>query len=247
MSDTIVTMKRYEVKYVLNQEQYDFLVEALKGHMEVDKYGLTSIASIYYDTPDYRLIRTSIEKPPYKEKIRLRSYGLADEDSTTFLEIKRKYEGIVYKRRISLLEYEGMGLIAGLESGRKDQIGRELEAFTRIFPHLEPKYFIACDRIAYYKENSDVRVTIDMNPRYRTTDLNLHTSFDGKPLLDDGAAILEVKVQHSVPLWLTSILTRGKIYQTSFSKVGEAHNRELAKKVSLLNKEKGERKYGFVV
>ena len=90
MAGPIVTMKRYEVKYILTAEQHDFLVEALKGHMEVDQYGLTSIASIYYDTPDYRLIRTSIEKPPFKEKIRLRSYGLSKPGGTVFLELKEE-------------------------------------------------------------------------------------------------------------------------------------------------------------
>lgn len=226
----IAVMKRYELKYSLSKEQLLYFADQIKKYMKIDKYGLTTISSLYYDTPDYRLITKSIEKPKYKEKIRLRSYGLAKEETPTFLEIKRKNDGIVYKRRISLLEKEAEELFKNKESDRKDQIGRELEAFLEQYKNLEPKYLIIYDRVAYYQDDSDLRITIDQNPRYRINDLNLHTSLDGEPLLEEGGAILEVKVQHSVPLWLSEILTKGKIYQTSFSKVGTAHKKELLKK-----------------
>ena len=248
----ISVMKRYELKYYLSKDQLDYFINKINNHMKVDKYGVTSIASIYFDTPDFRLINRSIEKPNYKEKLRLRSYGLTNENSPTFLEIKRKCEGIVYKRRISLLESEIEELLINKESNKRDQISRELEAFLENYKNLEPKYLIIYDRVAYYQDNSDLRITIDMNPRYRTNDLNLHTSMEGTPLLDEGAAILEVKVQHSIPLWLTAILSEGKIYQTSFSKVGTAHKLELAKrpKTNIINmvKEpvKGVR-YGFTI
>ena len=226
----ISVMKRYELKFYLNKEQLAYFQESIKEHMKIDKYGLTSIASLYYDTPDYRLITRSIEKPKFKEKLRLRSYGLAKDDTPTFLEVKRKFDGIVYKRRITLLEAEAEDLIETHERNDRSQISRELEAFLDTYKKLEPKYLIIYDRSAYYQENSDLRITIDMNPRYRTTDLNLHTSMEGEPLLEEGGAILEVKVQNSIPLWLTKILTEGKIYQTSFSKVGTAHKKELAKR-----------------
>lgn len=100
VSNPIVVMKRYELKYIMNKEQTEFFKKSVEGHMKIDKFGLTSIASLYYDTPNYRLIRTSIEKPAFKEKIRLRSYGLATESSPVFLELKRKAYGIVYKRRV---------------------------------------------------------------------------------------------------------------------------------------------------
>ena len=246
----IAVMKRYELKYCLNKEQLKFFKEKIKEHMKLDKYGLTSIASLYYDTPDYQLINRSIEKPKYKEKLRLRSYGLATDTSKTFLEIKRKSEGIVYKRRISLTEKEAEGLIEG-EYTRKDQIGRELMSFLDNYKVLEPKYLIIYDREAYYQDDSDLRITIDMNPRYRTTDLNLHTSMEGTPLLEEGA-ILEVKVQHSVPLWLTHILSEGKIYQSSFSKVGTAHKLEMKEKYHAIyqtnnNYIKGEYHYGLTI
>lgn len=249
----IAVMKRYELKYHLSKEQLAYFMNEISKYMEVDKYGLTSIASLYYDTPDYRLINKSIEKPKYKEKIRLRSYGIAKATTPTFLEIKRKCEGIVYKRRISLLEDEANSLIKTKEAGNNEQISRELEAFMEQHLNLEPKYLIIYDRLAYFQKDSDLRITIDQNPRYRTTDLNLHTSMEGTSLISEGEAILEVKVQHSVPLWLVEILTKGKIYQTSFSKVGTAHKLEMTKahqKLEFVNQleiNKGERRYGFTI
>ena len=225
----ISVMKRYELKYYLSKDQLAFFNSKIKEHMKVDKYGLTTIASLYYDTPDFRLINKSIEKPNFKEKLRVRSYGLAKKDSKTFLEIKRKCDEIVYKRRIALLEKDANELITNKETKNKDQISRELEAFSENFEKLEPKYLIIYDRVAYYQDNSDIRLTVDMNPRYRTSELNLHTSMEGKALTDIDGAILEVKVQHSVPLWLVKILSEGKIYKTGFSKVGAAHKLEMNK------------------
>lgn len=228
MSDAIVTMKRYEVKYILTKEQVEYIKQALVGHMEVDKYGLTSIASVYYDTPDYRLIRTSIEKPPFKEKIRLRSYGLIKEGGTVFLELKRKTDKIVYKRRVVTTE-ESVNRFFNYEGNitADGQIAREITYFRDYYDKLVPAILIIYDRTAYYEPGGDLRLTIDENPRYRTKDLNLHTSMEGTSLLPEGGAILEIKVQQAMPIWLTEILTKGKIYKSSFSKVGEAHKRQM--------------------
>jgi len=229
--EVITVMKRYEMKYILSKEQLAYLKDALKDHMVVDQYGKTSIASIYYDTPDYRLIRASIEKPAYKEKIRLRSYGLIVNGKPAYLEIKRKCQGVVYKRRVETSEEETHDFL----TYRSDEIGegqiaKEM-AYTRdYYQTLEPKIMIAYDRTSYKEIVGDIRLTIDENPRYRAYDLNLHTSMDGTPLLEPGCAILEIKVQQQMPLWLTSILSLGKIYKTNFSKVGEAY-----KKVMSLN------------
>ena len=230
----ITVMKRYELKFHLSKEQLAIFQEKIANHMHIDEYGLTTIASLYYDTSDYRLINRSIEKPKYKEKVRLRSYGLAKENTKTFLEVKRKCEGVVYKRRISLLESEAMAFFKG-ESINKTQIGRELDAVREQYGYLEPKYLIIYDRIAYYQDDSDLRITLDINPRYRTTDLNLHTSMEGTPLLKEGEAILEIKIQNSIPLWLTEILSQEKIYKTSFSKVGTAHKKECCNWTNRIN------------
>ena len=230
MESPIVVMKRYELKYVISGEQREYLVKALEGHMKVDKYGLTHIASLYYDTPDYRLIRNSIEKLDFKEKIRLRSYGIATDTSPVYLELKRKYDGIVYKRRVQssirdvdrFFDYEGDICADG-------QIARELTYFRNFYKTLAPACLIIYDRTAYYEPDGDLRLTIDGNPRYRTSNLNLTTSMEGISLLNEGHCILEIKVQNAMPLWLTEILDKGKIYKGSFSKYGEAYKQQILK------------------
>lgn len=225
----IVVMKRYELKYILNKEQLAYLKSALQSHMRIDEYGKTSIASLYYDTPDYRLIRTSIEKPEFKEKIRLRSYGLAREDSKVFLELKRKVAGIVYKRRVTLKENQVSDFLNN-QYKLDGQIGAEISYFKNYYQELNPAFLILYEREAYEEIDGDLRLTIDENPRYRTTNLNLHTSLEGTSLLPNGYAILEIKVQQALPLWLSKILANGRIYQSSFSKVGEAFKKEVLKK-----------------
>ena len=226
----ITVMKRYELKYLLTAEQTAFLRERLKGHMEVDRYGKTSIASLYYDTPTYQLIRTSVEKPEFKEKIRLRSYGLATDGSPVFLELKRKAYGIVYKRRVETT----IPLVKKFFSGEGDicapgQINKEITVFRDYYKTLVPTCLIIYDRIAYFEPGGDLRLTIDENPRYRLDDLTLTKSMDGISLLDEGWTILEVKVQEAVPLWLCDILSAGGIRKGSFSKYGEAYRQQLLK------------------
>ena len=221
-------MKRYELKYLLTAAQTDYLRERLKGHMEVDSYGKTSIASLYYDTPSYQLIRASVEKPLFKEKIRLRSYGLATDTSPVYLELKRKAYGIVYKRRVETT----IPLVGKFFSGEGNicapgQINREITTFRDYYKTLVPACLIIYDRSAYFEPGGDLRLTIDEDPRYRTRDLTLKSSMDGTSLLDEGMTILEVKVQEAMPLWLTEILSAGKIYKGSFSKYGEAYRRQL--------------------
>ena len=223
-------MKRYELKYLLSGEQTAYLRECLKGHMEVDQYGKTSIASLYYDTPSYRLIRTSMEKPLFKEKIRLRSYGLATEDSPVFLELKRKAYGIVYKRRVETT----IPLVHKFFSGEGDicaggQINSEIKTFRDYYKTLVPACLIIYDRVAYFEPGGDLRLTIDENPRYRVNDLTLTKSMDGISLLGSGWTVLEIKVQEAMPLWLAGILSAGKIAKGSFSKYGEAFRQQLIK------------------
>ena len=229
-NNPIVVMKRYELKYLLSPEQTDFFRKGLEGHMQADQFGLTSIASLYYDTPDYRLIRSSIEKPTFKEKIRLRSYGLATDSSPVFLELKRKAYDIVYKRRVQstiplvrkFFDREG-DICAG------GQINNEITYFRDYYDTLVPACLIIYDRTAYFEPDGDLRLTIDGNPRYRTDQLDLRVSMDGISLLPEGYTILEVKVQNAMPLWLTGILSAGKIYKASFSKYGEAYRQQLLK------------------
>ena len=225
----ITVMRRYEMKYLLSGAQTEFLRRRLEGHMRLDEYGRTSVASLYYDTPDARLIRASLEKPVFKEKLRLRSYGLASEDSPVYLELKRKYDGVVSKRRIRTPEDGARRFFGGGDLADGDaQIRREL-TFTRDhYRTLAPACLVIYDREAYFEPGGDLRLTIDFRPRYRTEDLTLTSSMAGRPLLDEGWTVLELKVQDAVPLWLCSILGEGRIRKSGFSKYGEAYLRQLA-------------------
>ena len=226
--DPIAVMQRRELKYVLTREQTALLRQAMAGHMEPDQFGRTTIASLYYDTPDYRLIRASLEKPDFKEKLRLRSYGRATDSSPVFLELKRKTQGIVYKRRVrTTLDGAARFLRRETDGPDDSQISRELAAFRNYYGSLRPSCMIIYDRTAYVEPEGELRLTIDENPRYRVHDLDLTRPMDGTPLLDEGCSILEIKVQQAMPLWLTDILSRGKIYKTSFSKYGEAYKQQV--------------------
>lgn len=223
----IAVMQRCELKYILNREQIALLRRAMEGHMVVDQFGLTTIGSIYYDTPDRRLIRASLEKPEFKEKLRLRSYGPATEVSPVFLELKRKYQGIVYKRRVQTTVPEADAFLRGARDQLDDsQISRELQRFRDFYGKLEPGCLILYDRTAYVEPGGDLRLTIDGDPRYRFRELNLSRP-EGTLLLPEGSAVLELKIQGAIPLWLSRTLNEAGIYQTSFSKVGAAYCREL--------------------
>ena len=227
MSDAINVMKRYEIKYLLTKEQTKYLVEGLNGHMVLDQYGRTSICSLYYDTPNHILIRESLDKPEFKEKCRLRSYGLAKPGKPVFLELKRKAYGIVYKRRIQTSIDEVNKFFNKNDVFSDSQIEKEITYFRDYYESLKPSCLIIYDREAYYEPDGDLRLTIDYNPRYRLDDLNLSTSTDGKSLLEEGSTILEIKVQEAIPIWLSTLLSNGKIYKNSFSKYGEAYKREI--------------------
>ena len=227
MSDIIDKMQRVEFKYILTKEQTEYLKEQLIGHMEIDKFGLTSIASLYYDTPDYRLIRTSIEKPKYKEKIRLRSYGLATNNSPVYLELKRKVNGLVYKRRIKTTINIISGFFENKEPlGVNSQIAKEITFFRDYYKNLQPSCLIIYDRVAYFEPNGNLRLTLDSNPRFRFDNLNLTSSLDGISILPSGNTILEIKVQGAMPLWLSHILDKGNIRKGSISKYGEAYKQK---------------------
>ncbi|MBR2527846.1 MAG: polyphosphate polymerase domain-containing protein [Blautia sp.] len=229
VDNPIEVMSRYEIKYVLNRDETQYIKDSLEGHMQVDRFGKTSIASIYYDTPDYRLIRASIEKPVFKEKMRLRSYGLATEDSPVYLELKRKSQGIVYKRRIQSTIPEVNHFIKGEENIEESgQIEKEINYFRNYYRVLKPSCLIIYERTAYFEPGGDLRLTIDENPRFRTDDIRLTHDMHGELLLPEGSSILEIKVQNSIPLWLSHILSARNIYQSSFSKYGTAYLKKIA-------------------
>ncbi len=217
--------KRYEVKYLLSYEQRQMIETALKEYMVPDEYGESTICNLYYDTPDYRLIRRSIEKPLYKEKLRMRSYGRATEDKIIFLELKKKYKGVVYKRRISL-DYEQAReyIDEGGPLPDNTQIAREINYFCDFYKNLSPTVYLCYDRTAYFSSTDrDLRITFDRNIRWRQDDLDLSIKPYGEQLLEDGQSLMEIKAAGAMPLWLVDLLSKGEIRKRSFSKYGTAY------------------------
>lgn len=217
--------KRYELKYMLTQEQKQRLLEVMEPHMRLDKYGRTTIRNIYFDTDNYRLIRRSMEKPAYKEKLRLRSYRQAGPDTPVFVELKKKYDSVVYKRRLSLPEQQAMDWAAGcIPIPSPCQIGAELDYFRQFYRTLHPTVFLSYEREAFYcPDGGDFRVTFDDTILARREALSLEEPVWGRPLLPEGKVLLELKTSGGLPLWMTHFLCREQIYKTSFSKYGTAY------------------------
>lgn len=217
--------KRYELKYLLTPAQKKQVLAAMEPHMKLDDYGRTTIRNIYYDTPTYRLVRQSLERPFFKEKLRIRSYCQAAHNTPVYVELKKKYDGVVYKRRIGLPEKEATAWIAGVvPCARDEQIVREIDYFCQFYEGLEPKVFLSYDREAYYAlDGSDFRVTFDESILSRQRDLTLCGSVWGTPLLEPGQTLMEIKCSGGIPLWMTAVLTGQKIYKTSYSKYGTAY------------------------
>ncbi|MFI3324935.1 MAG: polyphosphate polymerase domain-containing protein [Clostridia bacterium] len=224
------TFKRYELKYFMTKEQKEKLLELFKTYMVADKFGKSCIYNIYYDTPEFLLIRRSIEKPVYKEKLRARSYGMAKSDSTVFLELKKKYKSVVYKRRIELHQ-DDLNHYFEYHDNQDSQISKEIDYFKSFYDDIAPRVFLAYDREAYFgKEDSDFRVTFDEDIIWRDTDLSLCSSKYGNNILNENTVLAEIKVAGAMPLWLTKFLSDNKIYKTSFSKYGNAYKQILDKR-----------------
>ncbi len=217
--------KRYELKYLLTEQQKQMVLAAMADFMELDQYGRTTIRNIYFDTDNYRLIRRSVDKPDYKEKLRIRSYKQAKATSTVFVELKKKYESIVYKRRISLPENEAMEWVLGKNHCHKDtQISREIDYFMDFYGPLRPAVFLSYEREAYFaKDGSDFRVTFDDHILCRQEDISLESAVYGTSLLPEGKVLMEIKCSGGIPLWMTKVLSQERIYKTSFSKYGTAY------------------------
>ncbi len=217
--------KRYEYKYMITEAQKNAVLKAIEPCMNLDKYGRTTIRNIYYDTDTYLLIRRSIEKPTYKEKLRVRSYGPATPDSKVFVELKKKYKSVVYKRRVSLPYQEAIDWILGVNHcHKKTQICNEIDYFIDHYETLHPTIFLSYEREAYYtREPSDFRVTFDENILVRQDDLDLTSEVYGTPILPTGKMIMEIKCSGGIPLWMTKVLSKEKIFKTPFSKYGTAY------------------------
>ncbi len=242
--------ERYELKFMLTQKQKENLLKAMEPYMALDQYGRTTIRNIYFDTENYQLIRSSIEKPVYKEKLRIRSYRQAAPESEVFVELKKKYKHVVYKRRIAMPEKEAITWVCGrqvckdseLSNKTKAQIAEEIDYFIAYYENLRPTVFLSYEREAYYaKDGSDFRVTFDENILCRQTEMSLEAEVWGTQILEEDKVLMEVKCSGGIPLWMTHILSEEQIYKTSFSKYGTAYQTMIYPKM------KGKKKNGDII
>jgi len=227
MTQTI--FERYEKKYMLTHSQYEVLQTFLEGKMTPDVYGQYTICNLYYDTGRFDLARASIEKPVYKEKLRMRCYGIPGDENPVFLELKKKYDGVVYKRRVTLPYADAKRFLrTGVCETDDSQIMDEIRYFMKTYP-VEEKAFICYDRVALTGiENPELRVTFDSNIRARLTDLGLDMGTWGTGVLEPGETLMEIKVPGAFPTWLGRALSELQIFPTSFSKYGTCYSRYLS-------------------
>ncbi len=252
MATAADTFERKEKKYLITTGQCEAIKAGLAAHMRLDDYGATRIDSLYLDTPDRSLICRSLEKPLYKEKLRIRSYGPFSEAESVFVEIKKKYKGIVYKRRVRMsaegaraymngMPYEQAQVqlpIPGTDGSKellpgKVQIARELDAFFNRYEGLAPSMLISCLREAWCKvdpEDEDCvdRITFDEDICY--IDLMEENSVQRHPVTAPDQVIMEIKCAGGYPVWLCELLSSVGAYPRSFSKYGNAYKRVLAER-----------------
>lgn len=222
--------ERHEKKYVLDVKQYEMLLPYIQANCVPDEYFESNVLSIYYDTPNCQIIRQSIDKPAYKEKLRLRAYGVPKADTTVYCEIKKKVTGVVYKRRIAMKYHDAVDYLENnLPPPKESQITREIDYMKTFYGNLRPSMFISYHRFSYVdKENPEIRVTFDDEVMGRETDLQLDKGIYGKQLIPDGIRLMEVKCIGHMPLWLANALDKCQIFPGSFSKYGNAYKELLA-------------------
>ena len=216
--------KRKEIKYLLTGRQLSSLTPILESHMLPDAFAHSSILNLYYDTPDFRMIRRSLEGPKYKEKLRLRSYGVPESGSLVVPEIKKKARGIVYKRRVGMSCGDAMAYLSRRADGGDGQIFREMDWLLASYPDIAPRVFLSYERDSWKgAEDSSLRLTLDREILWCARDLDLRRGAWGEPLLLPGQTLMEVKISGAAPLWLSQALSENGIFPVSFSKYGRAY------------------------
>lgn len=245
----ISTFQRREIKFLLSKEQFDALLPVVHQHMDPDKYCLNGkeygIYNIYYDTPDNYLIRQSIAKPYYKEKLRLRSYySPASPDSSVFLEVKKKIGGIVTKRRVAMTLQEAEAYIQTrvkphYERFIDKQVMKELDVFLNFYDSIQPRQYISYQRAAFFgKDDPEFRLTFDRKITARRNDLTLAKESYGSQLILPDQRLMEIKVPGSLPLWMSKALSEFEIRKASFSKYGTAYQNFVRDNVAALHEER---------
>lgn len=222
--DTGSLFERYEKKYLLDAAQYRTLAAALQPYMEQDQYGLHTICSLYYDTADFACARRCMEKPKFKQKLRLRSYGVPTAQSTVYLELKKKLDSVTYKRRVALpLDAAQMHMQGRLKAATRDRNLQEIDWFCSQQP-LQPQILVCYDRVALVgRQDDQLRITTDRDVRFRATDLSPANGSSGQLLVGGGDRLMEIKTLGALPLWLCELLSDYHIYSSSFSKYETAY------------------------
>lgn len=225
---TNYVFERIEKKYLLSEEKFNVFFQRIEPYMTIDAYGLHTICNIYYDTDTYDLVRNSIEKPQYKEKLRLRSYGVPNDGSKVYLEIKKKCDSTVFKRRISLSLREAEDYLEhGVKPEIDSQILNEIDYFINYYKPKK-KVFLAYDRVALFgREDEDLRITFDIDIRCRNFDLDMKKGDYGKAIGSFSGYLMEIKTTNALPMWLARILSELCIYPSSFSKYGIVYKQDL--------------------
>lgn len=220
----ICIFKRVEKKYHIDTAKKDMLLSLIREYLVTDSHGKSTVCSMYLDTPDRQLIRASIDARTYKEKLRIRSYGVPQKDTKVFFEIKKKYKGVVYKRRVKMTLADAEEYLATGKSPIQSQIMSEIDYAMRFYRYPKPSMLIAYEREAYFSKGDDgLRITFDKNIRFRENDPDMTAGAHGTKIIDDDKYILEIKTNGGMPLWLSEALDKCKIYPSSFSKYGTAH------------------------
>ena len=219
--------RRIETKYILTPAEFKSLLALVAPYIQKDRYFKATNCSVYYDTDGRYLAIHSLEKPLYKEKIRVRSYNVPKSlDDPIFIEIKKKYAGVGHKRRIvttlrDFYHYEKTGEL----QTENPQIKAELDHCFKFY-HLKPALYVAYDRLSFCsKDDEHFRLTFDQNVRSRETDLKLECGDKGQNYFEHGEIVMEVKALDAYPIWFTRALSNLKIYPASFSKYGRIYEK----------------------
>lgn len=224
----IEVFTRREQKYLITKQQYQALIKKLNYRMRPDLNGIDgryTVTSLYFDNEDRDIYYETKNRLRFRQKLRLRVYDDTDINGTAFFEVKQKHNKVVNKRRMILplqeayryLSYSPGESREGYETSNT-QVLREIDHFRWLY-QLEPEMIVSYDRHALHEiDNPDLRITFDFNMRTRNDNFAVEDGPYGDNFVDTDLVILEVKVDDSVPLWLTRILQEVQCDQRGASK-----------------------------
>ena len=223
------TFRRMEKKMLLPTDDVPRLLERLETVMRPDPHNQDGkpymLCNLYFDDDSNHVIRNSVERPFYKEKLRLRSYGVPTDDSLVFLEIKKKTDGVGTKRRARIPLVDAMHFLdTGIHPEGipyiDEQVLREID-YYRSHHDVHPSTYVSYLRHAYFSvDDPSFRVTVDRDILTRHHDLDLRLGRYGEAILPPDLTLIEVKFAGSVPLWFARLMSEFKTSFHTFSKYG---------------------------